>query len=110
MDTPYYREIVRNLILEYGSHKPSQGEITAEVVIDDEKGHYEVLNHGWQGQRRVHGAVIHIDVIDDKVWIQYDGTSPGVALELESAGIPREKIVLGFQPARVRPLTGYGVG
>ncbi|MCP4540432.1 MAG: XisI protein, partial [Chloroflexi bacterium] len=39
-----------------------------------------------------------------------DGTSPGVALELAEAGIPREDIVLGFRPPYVRPRTGFGVG
>jgi len=42
--------------------------------------------------------------------IQYDGTSPGVAVELAESGIPKEDIVLGFRPPRVRPHTGFGVG
>ena len=46
--------------------------------------------------------------IDDKIWIQHDGTSPGVALELVEAGVPREDIILGFRPAHVRQYTGYG--
>ena len=33
--------IVRNLIEEYASYKPSHGEIETEAVIDKEKGHYE---------------------------------------------------------------------
>jgi hypothetical protein len=44
------------------------------------------------------------------VWIQYDGTNRPVADELIEAGIPKEDIVLGFQPAEVRPLTGFAVG
>jgi hypothetical protein len=37
---------------------------------------------GWDGPRRVHGVLLHIDIIGNKVWIQHDGTSPGVAEEL----------------------------
>ena len=37
--------------------------------------HYEVMHVGWDGPRRIHGSVVHIDIVDDKVWIQYDGTS-----------------------------------
>ncbi len=33
-------------------------------------------------------AVIHIDLLGDKVWVQYDGTEDGVATELVAAGIP----------------------
>jgi hypothetical protein len=104
-----YQEIVQSLILEYASYKPSHGEIETEAIIDPEKGHYEVLHVGWDGPRRVHGAVIHIDIIGDKIWIQHDGTSPGVAEELVEAGIPREAIVLGFRPAHLRQYTGFAV-
>jgi hypothetical protein len=110
MDTlTRYRQIVRQLIAEYARYKPSHGEIDTEAVIDPEKDHYEVLHVGWDGQRRVHGAVLHIDIRDGKVWIQ-QGTEDGVAEELVEAGIPRQDIVLGFRPAYVRHHTGFGVG
>jgi hypothetical protein len=105
-----YREIVRRLIAEYARYKPSHGEIEAEAIIDRDHDHYEVMHIGWDGVRRVHGSVVHLDIIDGKVWIQYDGTSCPVADELIAAGIPREDIVLGFHPADVRPLTGFAVG
>ncbi len=103
------REIVRELILEYATHKPSHGDIEPQAVIDTERDHYEVVHVGWNDGRRVHGSVLHIDLIGDKFWIQYDGTSPGVALELVEAGIPRESIVLGFRPPHVRPHTDFAV-
>src|SRR5262249_54528880 len=68
-----YREIVRRVIREYASYKPSNGNIDAEPVEDRERDHYEVMHIGWDGERRVHGAIIHIDIIGNKVWIQYDG-------------------------------------
>ncbi len=102
--------IVRNLIEAYASYKPSNGEIETEAIIDQEKGHYEVMHVGWDGQRRIHGTVIHIDIIDDKVWIQHDGTSPGVAVELVEAGISNESIVLAFHPPYVRQHTDFAIG
>src|ERR1700681_4345114 len=104
-----YREIVQRLIAEYAGYKPVNGEIDTEAVIDRDGDHYEVMNVGWDGVRRVHGSVIHIDIIGGKVWVQYDGTSRPVAEELVAAGIPREDIVLAFHPAELRQLTGYGV-
>ena len=65
---------------------------------------------GWDNGRRVHGTTIHIDIIDDKIWIQYDGTESGVALDLVEAGVPRESIVLAFRPPEIRPHTGFAVG
>ena len=104
-----YREIVRGLVTEYASFKPSNGEIESEAVIDSEHDHYEVMHVGWDGWRRVHGAVVHIDIINGKVWIQYDGTTRPVADELLAAGIPKDDIVLGFQPANLRKHTDFAV-
>jgi hypothetical protein len=104
-----YREIVRRIIREYASYKPSHGQIETEAIIDSESDHYEVMHVGWDGVRRVHGSVIHLDIINEKVWIQYDGTTYPVADALLEAGIPREDIVLGFHPADVRKYTDFAV-
>jgi hypothetical protein len=105
-----YRVIVRRLIEEYARYPPSHGRIETEAIVDPERDHYEVMHVGWDGVRRVHGCVIHIDIRDGKVWVQYDGTSRGVAGELVEAGIPRDDIVLGFQPAEVRKYTDFATG
>lgn len=105
-----YRQIVRRVIEDYARVKPSHGQIESEAVIDVDKDHYEVMHVGWDGVRRIHGSVIHLDIIGGKIWIQYDGTSRPVADELIAAGVPREDIVLGFHPADVRGLTEFAVG
>jgi hypothetical protein len=105
-----YREIVGRLIEEYARYKPAHGQIETEAIVDREHDHYEVMHVGWDGVRRVHGVVVHIDISGGKVWIQHDGTSRPVAEELVAAGIPREDIVLAFHPAELRSLTGYGTG
>jgi hypothetical protein len=64
----------------------------------------------WHGGRRVHGSIIHIDILDGKVWLEYNGTDARIGEELVAAGIPRDAIVLGFQPEELRSLTGFGVG
>jgi hypothetical protein len=48
-----------------------------------------------------------LDIIDGKVWIQHDGTNRPVADELLAAGIPRDDIVLGFQPPDLRKFTDF---
>jgi hypothetical protein len=105
-----YREIARRIVEDYARCRPSHGQIDTEAVIDREKDHYEVMHVGWDGQRRVHGTVIHLDIINGKIWIQYDGTNRPVADELLAAGVPKEDIVLGFHPADVRPFTEFAVG
>lgn len=106
----HYRQVVRQVIEEYASYKPANGQIETEAIIDSEKDHYEVMHVGWDRHRRVHGSVIHIDIIGEKIWIQYDGTSRPVAAELLAAGIPPHDIVLAFHPADMRQHTEFAVG
>lgn len=105
-----YRTIVRRLVEDYAAYKPAHGDIRTEAVIDAEHDHYEVMQVGWNGDRRVHGSILHIDIRDGKVWIEHNGTDARIGEELIAAGIPRNDIVLGFQPPALRPLTSYGVG
>ncbi len=102
-----YRLIVRRVIEEYADAKPSYGQIATEVIVDRDRDHYEVMLVGWVDQRRVHGSVVHIDIIDGKVWIQHDGTNRPVAEELMTAGVTKEDIVLGFCPDDIREFTGF---
>jgi len=69
-----------------------------------------VMQVGWHGDRRVHGAIIHIDIRAGKVCIEHNGTDARLAEELVAAGIPRKDIVLGFHPEELRSLSGFGVG
>jgi hypothetical protein len=104
-----YRQILEQIVHEYASHKPSNGQIETEAIIDRENDHYEVMHVGWDKVRRVHGSVIHLDIVDGKIWIQYDGTNRPVADELLAAGVPKEDIVIGFHPAELWRHTGFGV-
>ena len=82
----------------------------SELVFDDERQHYELMQCGWIGLHRVHGSVIHIDLKGDKVWIQFDGTNEHIAQRLMDEGIPQDHIVLGFHAPYKRPLTAFATG
>ena len=68
-----YRHIIRELIQRYAQHKPACGEVQIEVIFDETNDHYELIYAGWNGPYRIHGSVLHIDIRQEKVWIQYDG-------------------------------------
>lgn len=109
MDTTQtYREIVQKTLKEYAAIRYSHGDIQNQAVFDREGDHYLVVSVGWDKQR-VHGCVIHIDLIGDKVWVQRDNTENGIADELAEAGIPKEHIVIGFRRPELRQYTGYAV-
>ncbi len=110
MDTvSRYRQIVREVLQPYTEIEYANVDATNGLICDEGGDRYLILSTGWSEvpRRRVHGCLIHLDIIDGKVWVQRDGTEDGVAGELEEAGIPRTDIVLGFQEPAVRHLTDY---
>jgi hypothetical protein len=68
-----------------------------------------VTTLGWDAGKRVHFPLVHIEIVDGKVWIEKDNTEDGVAEELVQAGMPKSHIVLGFCPPEVRKHTEYAV-
>jgi hypothetical protein len=110
MDTlETYRQTIKNVLAEYVRVQYAYGEIQNETVFDREADRYMVVSLGWQNVKRIHGCLIHIDIIDGKVWIQRDGTEHGIANDLVEAGIPKDHIVLGFHEPEARKYTEYAV-
>ncbi len=105
-----YKTTIKRILAEYARYTPAHGDIRSRLTFDDEHGSYALLQFGWDGDEYVHGAVIHIDLLGQKIWVQYDGTEEGVATDLVDAGVPKEDIVLGFRPPELRPYTEFGTG
>ncbi|MDY3555376.1 XisI protein [Gemmata sp. JC717] len=106
-----YRRTVRHVLDGYADWlaRPGSG-VRYEVVFDPALDHFELVRFGWDGGRRVHGVMFHLDIIDGKIWVQYDGTDRPIAEELVRAVVPKGDIVLAEYPPEVRPHTGYGSG
>lgn len=108
MDTrTEYRELVQQVLDEYTRVPYAHGDITIETIFDTQADRYLLMTVGWDGPRRVHGCLVHIDIHQGKIWIQRDGTEEGIATVLVNAGVPKEQIVLGFQPAEIRRYTEF---
>jgi XisI protein len=80
-----------------------------ELVLDRERDRYLLIETGWQNNNRIYGTLLHIDIINDKIWIQHDGTEEGVADELVDAGVSKSQIVLAYQSLTRRQLTEFAV-
>lgn len=118
MDTlEHYRQLIRNILIEHTRIPYKHGDIKFETVFDDEQDRYLLMILGREpaydfslsSTRHVHGCLIHIDIIDEKIWIQRDGTEEGVAIELVRAGVPKDQIVLGFRSPELRKDSEFAV-
>ncbi len=102
-----YSAIVKRVLTEIAEYSPSTETLKTELVFNESQGHYHLGEVGWDGDERIDVVLIHIDIIEGRVWLQYNGTDLRVGEELVKAGIPRNQIVLGFQPPEVRQYTEF---
>ena len=102
-----YREIIKAVLTEIARFPFSFGELEHKTIFDPQNDNYAVLILGWEQKKREHYSLVHVEIINGKIWIQEDNTESGIAAELEAAGIPKSDIVLGFQHPSVRPYTEY---
>jgi hypothetical protein len=106
MDTnSAYRSLVERVLTEYAQIPYAHGDIQIQTVFDRDGDHYLLMLVGRDGIRRVHGCLIHVDLIDGMIWIQRDGTEQGVACELIAAGVPKEQIIPAFRSPALRQQT-----
>jgi hypothetical protein len=105
----HYREIVKQIIRQHASHQLTYGDVKAQTIFDTEHDSYQLVHAGWLKKQRQYGCLIHIDIREEKLWIQYDGTEVGVANELVALGVPNEDIVLAYFSPFTRQYTDFAV-
>lgn len=104
-----YRNIIKQFLRQYASHKPSHGEIEMQTIFDTEQDRYQVLAIGWDQEKRIYGCSMHLDIKAGKIWIQANNTEIDIAEALVAQGVSKEDIVIGLQPAYLRQYTGYAI-
>jgi hypothetical protein len=104
----HYRQLIRTILTEHTKVPFSNSDAKFETVFDRESDRYLLLMLGHEKDRRyTHGCLIHIDIIDGKIWVQRDGTEYGVANELVEGGVPKDQIILGFKSPEMLPYTQF---
>lgn len=109
MDTlTQYRQHIKTILSEH-ARLVWDNRIKAETIFDTEQDRYQLIYVGWRNSKRVYGVILHLDIIDNKIWIQQDGTEIGIANTLVELGVPKENIVLAFDPPNLRQYTDFAV-
>ncbi|MDZ7960502.1 MAG: XisI protein [Aulosira sp. DedQUE10] len=105
-----YRNYIKQLLIAYSQHEKSDSQVEAQTIFDTEHDHYQLVYVGWKNKRRVYGCVLHLDIKNEKIWIQHNGTEANVADELVALGVDKQDIVLGFHSPYKRQFTDFAVG
>jgi hypothetical protein len=110
MDTRLnYADIIKKILREYAEYYTEDETHPLRLLFDDEHKSYMLLDSGWYGDEYIHHMPIHLDIINDKIWIQYDDTEEGIATDLLAAGVPPQDIVLGFRRPELRQYTEFAI-
>jgi XisI protein len=104
-----YRVKIQQLLDKYAQYKPSYGNVEIEPIFDIQRDHYQIISVGWNQQKRVYGPIMHLDIKNEKIWIQQNTTEVDIATELIEMGVPKQDIVIGFHTPKMRQLTGFAV-
>lgn len=104
-----YRQIIQDILREYASVPIYNGEIESYTAFDLKDDHYQVIDVGWDGDRRVYGCVLHLDIKEGKIWIQHNMTELLIAQKLIERGVERDQIVIGFHDPALRQYTEYAI-
>jgi len=104
-----YRDSIKQILTEHAQLSSPSETVEAELIFDEKRDRYQLAYVGWQGNKRVFGPIVHFDIQDGKIWIQYNGTEEALGERLMSMGVPPSDIVLGFRSAFKRQFGQYAV-
>ncbi|MGI0495222.1 element excision factor XisI family protein [Alkalinema pantanalense CENA528] len=104
-----YRHVVQTLLTDYAERSSTES-VQCIPLLDVQGDHYQVLYIGWdESGKRVFKPVLHIDIIDDKIWIQENITDLDLDMLLATAGIQPSEIVIGFHSPSLRKFGIYAI-
>ena len=106
-----YKKIIDDFYQDYISEREDSIQpLEYQMIMDEKRLHFQLVYLGWEGECYVYNNVYHLDIINEKIWIQKNETAENIAPELMKRGVPNTDIVLGLQPKEFRQYTGYAVG
>lgn len=93
-----YRRIIMQLLEAYTQQSDADRNVHHEIIFDPSSDQYFVMSvESYQDSIQwIQGCLIHIDIIDNKIWIKRDKTEERIANQLVELGIPKDIIILGF--------------
>ncbi len=104
-----YQKVILSILEEYAKVRYSNLNAENKLIADKENHRYQVVTIGWDGRKFVHDCPIHMDIIDDKIWVQRNMTDIDLETIFRENAIPKSDIVLGFLSPKMREYSDYAV-
>ena len=107
----FLRNKVSEVLGEYATYLQGSNlpKVDYEILIDEKRNKFQLLALGWDKSSRIFNIIFHVDIINDKIWIQEDNTLDGLANLLLEKGLSKQDIVLAYYPDYHRKYTEFAV-
>jgi hypothetical protein len=70
-----YRQLIQRLLTARAKLRSGSDRIESQTIFDTTEDHYQLVHLGWKdSSTRIYGCVLHVDIKDEKIWVQHDGT------------------------------------
>ena len=77
--------------------------------MDTVHDRYTLTHVDFDDERYKSHLLAQLDIRDGKIWMLADNTEEGIATELVAAGVPKDRIVLGYYTPRMREMGEFAV-
>lgn len=102
-----FRKTIEEAFDEYANYPHLPEGVRYDKIMDDKNDRYQLVRLGWTTKRRVYAVIFHVDIINDKIWVQQDNTEVAIANLLLEKGIQKSEIVLGYYSERRRKYSDF---
>ena len=111
MDTlKKYSDIITTVLENFvAERKNNRSEVQTLFLCDATNKHFQILRMSWRNGQQVFNVIFHIDIINDKIWLQRNMSDYDIIGDIEAQGVPKTDIVLAFHTPAMRLHTGYAV-
>jgi hypothetical protein len=104
-----YRIAIQNVLTPIASLQYAIPGLKHILVKDVDRDHYLIIRLGWSNDKNLYSTLVHIDIIDEKIWIHINNTPYDFEEELTQQGVSKEDIVFGEISSSQRQELGYSV-
>ena len=106
----YFQECILEVLEPYAKTKIAYPKgLENTLIVDKENYHYQIVTKGWDGHKPIFNVPIHIDIINNKIWVQRNMADVDLDNFFWSKGILKSEIVLGFLHPEMREYSDFAV-
>ena len=108
----YFYQKINEVITEYIAERQMSASVEGlkyQPILDTANQHFQLVLLGWKNKERIYSLLFHIDIIDNKIWVQEDNLEYSVAERLVALGVDKKDIVLAYFSPHHRKHTEYAI-